>query len=205
MEIHTIESICLNYGPAIFYRQGRFFGVADHTVFKGERWGSVVANRVSGRIKNQWEFKVKTTKLPKTRENAGDQVEIGSNFASHWRREWREFSGPITERSRAKPMRSRITFHTWVKIALSLLCSTPIAVCLLVFFLDLANPKTNTKTAGFTKEERQDFTELLEEGFVDSFRHFYPNKTKQYSFWSYMRNARAKNVGWYVENYAKVK
>lgn len=88
---------------------------------------------------------------------------------------------------------------------IALLRSTPIAVCLFVFFLDLANPKTNTKTAGFTKEERQDFTELLEEGFVDSFRHFYPNKTKQYSFWSYMRNARAKNVGWYVENYAKVK
>ena len=88
---------------------------------------------------------------------------------------------------------------------ITLLRSTPNAVCLFVFFLDLANPKTNTKTAGFTKEERQDFTELLEEGFVDSFRHFYPNKTKRYSFWSYMRNARAKNVGWYVENYAKVK
>lgn len=65
--------------------------------------------------------------------------------------------------------------------------------------IDLANPKTNTKTAGFTKEERQDFTELLEQGFVDSFRHFYPNKTKQYSFWSYMRNARAKNVGWRLD------
>ena len=65
-----------------------------------------------------------------------------------------------------------------------------------VICLDLANPKTNKKTAGFTKEERQGFTELLEEGFVDSFRHFYPNKAKQYSFWSYMGNARAKNVGW---------
>ncbi|PFX28786.1 DNA-(apurinic or apyrimidinic site) lyase [Stylophora pistillata] len=65
--------------------------------------------------------------------------------------------------------------------------------------IDLANPKTNKKTAGFTKEERQDFTELLEEGFVDSFRHFYPNKTKQYSFWSYMRNSRAKNVGWRLD------
>ncbi|KAK2550560.1 DNA-(apurinic or apyrimidinic site) endonuclease [Acropora cervicornis] len=61
--------------------------------------------------------------------------------------------------------------------------------------IDLANPKTNTKTAGFTKEERQGFTELLAEGFVDTYRHFYPNKEKQYSFWSYMRNARAKNVG----------
>ncbi|XP_020622304.1 DNA-(apurinic or apyrimidinic site) lyase-like, partial [Orbicella faveolata] len=65
--------------------------------------------------------------------------------------------------------------------------------------IDLANPKTNTKTAGFTKEERQGFTELLEEGFVDSFRHFYPKKERQYSFWSYMGNARAKNVGWRLD------
>ena len=64
------------------------------------------------------------------------------------------------------------------------------------FLKDLENPKTNTKNAGFTKEERQGFTELLEEGFIDSFRHFYPDKPKQYSFWSYMGNARAKNVGW---------
>ena len=66
----------------------------------------------------------------------------------------------------------------------------------LSFLKDLENPKTNTKNAGFTKEERQGFTELLEKGFIDSFRHFYPDKPKQYSFWSYMRNARAKNVGW---------
>ena len=66
----------------------------------------------------------------------------------------------------------------------------------LSFLKDLENPKTNTKNACFTKEERQGFTELLEEGFVDSFRHFYPDKPKQYSFWSYMGNARAKNVGW---------
>ena len=65
----------------------------------------------------------------------------------------------------------------------------------LSFLKDLETPKTNTKTAGFKKEERQGFTELLEEGFVDSFRHFYPDKPNQYSFWSYMRNARAKNVG----------
>ena len=66
----------------------------------------------------------------------------------------------------------------------------------LSFLKDLENPKTNTKNTGFTKEERHGFTELLEEGFVNSFRHFYPDKPKQYSFWSYMGNARAKNVGW---------
>ena len=61
---------------------------------------------------------------------------------------------------------------------------------------DLANPKGNTKTAGFTKEERDDFTALLKEGFVDSYRHLYPDKTKAYTYWSYRYNARAKNAGW---------
>jgi len=60
----------------------------------------------------------------------------------------------------------------------------------------LANPKTNTRTAGFTKEERSDFTELLKAGFCDSYRQLYPTKTGAYTFWSYMRNARQQNVGW---------
>ncbi|KAJ7378427.1 telomere maintenance via base-excision repair [Desmophyllum pertusum] len=75
--------------------------------------------------------------------------------------------------------------------------SKPLTIRNPLFYL--ANPKTNTKTAGFTKEERQGFTQFLEEGFVDSFRHFYPKKEKQYSFWSYMGNARAKNVGWRLD------
>lgn len=61
---------------------------------------------------------------------------------------------------------------------------------------DLANPKTNTGTAGFTKEEREDFSLLLKEGFVDSFRHLYPDTTRVYTYWSYRFNARAKNTGW---------
>lgn len=66
------------------------------------------------------------------------------------------------------------------------------------FFLssDLANPKSNKKTAGFTQEERDGFTELLNEGFIDSFRHLYPDVTDKYSYWTYMMNCRAKNVGW---------
>jgi len=62
--------------------------------------------------------------------------------------------------------------------------------------VDLANPKTNRNTAGFTKEEREEFTNLLNEGFIDTFRHLYPDKTGAYSYWSYMGNARSKNVGW---------
>lgn len=70
--------------------------------------------------------------------------------------------------------------------------------CAICCFKDLANPGSNKKTAGFTKEERDGFTKLLSEGFVDTFREFYPDKKNAYSFWTYMRNARAKNVGWWV-------
>jgi exodeoxyribonuclease III len=65
--------------------------------------------------------------------------------------------------------------------------------------IDLANPKTNKKNAGFTPEEREGFTQLLAEGFVDSFRHFQPTATGQYSFWTYMGDARARNIGWRLD------
>lgn len=65
--------------------------------------------------------------------------------------------------------------------------------------IDLANPKTNGKSAGFTKEERHEFGELLKCGFIDTFRHLYPSVTGAYSFWTYMSNARAKNVGWRLD------
>jgi AP endonuclease-1 len=65
--------------------------------------------------------------------------------------------------------------------------------------IDLENPKTNTKTAGFTKEERENFTQLLAKGFIDSFRHLYPDSKKSYTFWSYMRNARQKDIGWRLD------
>jgi AP endonuclease 1 len=65
--------------------------------------------------------------------------------------------------------------------------------------MDLARPKTNTKSAGFTKEERDDFTKLLEEGFVDAFRHLYPDKKDAYTYWTYLANARANNVGWRLD------
>ena len=65
--------------------------------------------------------------------------------------------------------------------------------------IDLKNPKTNHKNAGFTDEERGKFTELLSAGFIDSFRHFYPDKTGEYSWWSYIRNARATNAGWRID------
>jgi len=65
--------------------------------------------------------------------------------------------------------------------------------------IDLKNPKTNKKNAGFTQEERDGFTELLGAGFEDSFRHFYPDKTDAYTFWTYMMGCRAKNVGWRLD------
>ncbi|XP_051171367.1 exodeoxyribonuclease isoform X2 [Leptopilina boulardi] len=65
--------------------------------------------------------------------------------------------------------------------------------------IDLTNPKTNTKNAGFSPEEREGMTELLKLGFVDTFRAMYPEKTGAYSFWSYFRNARDKNIGWRLD------
>jgi len=65
--------------------------------------------------------------------------------------------------------------------------------------IDLKNPKTNVKNAGFTPEERGKFTELLGSGFVDTFRHFYPDREGIYSWWSYRFNARANNAGWRID------
>jgi len=65
--------------------------------------------------------------------------------------------------------------------------------------IDLKNPKTNRKNAGFTDEERGKFTTLLESGFTDSFRYFYPEQENIYSWWSYRFSARAKNAGWRID------
>lgn len=65
--------------------------------------------------------------------------------------------------------------------------------------IDLKNPKTNRKNAGFTDEERGKFTTLLENGFTDSFRYFYPDMENIYSWWSYRFSARAKNAGWRID------
>ena len=65
--------------------------------------------------------------------------------------------------------------------------------------IDLKNPKTNRKNAGFTDEERARFSELLKEGFVDTFRYFYPEETGIYSWWSYRFHAREKNAGWRID------
>ena len=65
--------------------------------------------------------------------------------------------------------------------------------------IDLKNPKSNRGNAGFTDEEREKMTELLNAGFVDSFRYLYPDKTDSYSWWSYMGKAREKNVGWRID------
>ena len=65
--------------------------------------------------------------------------------------------------------------------------------------IDLKNPKTNRKNAGFTDEERNKFTELLNEGFIDTFRYFYPEEANIYSWWSYRFKAREKNAGWRID------
>ena len=65
--------------------------------------------------------------------------------------------------------------------------------------IDLKNPKSNRRNAGFTDEERAKMTTLLNAGFTDTFRHFYPDKEGAYSWWSYMGKARANNTGWRID------
>ena len=65
--------------------------------------------------------------------------------------------------------------------------------------IDLKNPDSNRGNAGFTDEERSKFSELLKAGFIDTYRYFYPEKTDAYTWWSYMFNARAKNIGWRID------
>ena len=65
--------------------------------------------------------------------------------------------------------------------------------------IDLKNPKSNTKNAGFTPEEREKLTTLLDAGFVDTFRHRYPDKLGAYTWWSYMNQSRSRNAGWRID------
>ncbi|RYM06060.1 exodeoxyribonuclease III [Sporolactobacillus sp. THM7-7] len=65
--------------------------------------------------------------------------------------------------------------------------------------IDLKNPRANMKNAGFTVQEREDFSKLLSSGFVDSFRYLYPNLEGAYSWWTYRNNARERNIGWRLD------
>ena len=65
--------------------------------------------------------------------------------------------------------------------------------------IDLKNPKTNRKNPGFTDAERNAFTRLLDSGFVDTFRHFFPDTADAYTWWSYRFRAREKNAGWRID------
>ncbi|MGD6994728.1 exodeoxyribonuclease III [Sutcliffiella horikoshii] len=65
--------------------------------------------------------------------------------------------------------------------------------------IDLKNPKSNRNNSGFTEEERGKMTRLLGEGFTDSFRHFYPETTDKYTWWSYMNKVRERNIGWRID------
>ncbi|WP_028778918.1 exodeoxyribonuclease III [Shimazuella kribbensis] len=65
--------------------------------------------------------------------------------------------------------------------------------------IDLKNPKTNRKSAGFSDQEREKFSALLEEGFVDTYRYLYPDQEDAYSWWSYLGKAREKNSGWRLD------
>lgn len=71
--------------------------------------------------------------------------------------------------------------------------------------IDLKNPKTNRKNAGFTDEEREKFSAIVREGFIDTYRHFYPSEEGVYSWWSYRFRAREKNAGWRIDYFCTSK
>lgn len=71
--------------------------------------------------------------------------------------------------------------------------------------IDLKNPKTNRKNAGFTDEEREKFTAIVEEGFIDTYRYFYPLEESVYTWWSYRFRAREKNAGWRIDYFCASK
>ena len=85
--------------------------------YKTEKKSQRAIKRKENTLKSPWELRVKINKPSKARENAGDQVVIGVSFAFDWLREWREFSGPITEQSKVNEMQSRITLDTQLKIS----------------------------------------------------------------------------------------
>lgn len=91
-------------------------------------------------------------------------------------------------------------FHAYLK---SLEQRKPVVVCgdfnVANEEIDLKNPKTNRKNAGFSDQERGKIKELLADGFIDTFRYFYPDKTGAYSWWSYRFNARKNNAGWRID------
>lgn len=93
--------------------------------------------------------------------------------------------------------------HDFRNYLLQLSAQKPVVVCgdLNVAHqnIDLKNPSANHKSAGFTDEERAAFTQLLEAGFVDTFRHFYPEVRDVYSWWSYRFQARMRNAGWRID------
>ncbi len=98
----------------------------------------------------------------------------------------------------------RMEFEDYFREYLSKLSnSKPVIVCgdLNVAHqeIDLKNPKPNVGNPGFSNEEREKFTKLIEAGFTDSFRHLYPDLIDQYTWWSYRFSARTKNVGWRID------
>lgn len=90
-----------------------------------------------------------------------------------------------------------------VPISCSLTVKKPVILCgdlnVAHTEIDLKNPKTNRKNAGFSDEEREKMTELLNAGFTDTFRYFYPDAEGIYSWWSYRFKAREKNAGWRID------
>ena len=106
-------------------------------------------------------------------------------YRMRWEDDFREYLKELSQRTNAKGDRMGVIVCGDLNVAHK--------------EIDLKNPKTNRMNPGFTDEERGQFTNLLDAGFIDTFRHFYPDQTDIYSWWSYRFQARQKNVGWRID------
>ena len=107
------------------------------------------------------------------------------DYRMRWEDDFREYLKGLSERTNSKGEKMGVVVCGDLNVAHK--------------EIDLKNPKTNRRNPGFTDEERGQFTNLLNEGFIDTFRHFYPDMTDIYSWWSYRFQARQKNVGWRID------
>ena len=107
------------------------------------------------------------------------------DYRMQWEDDFREYLKGLSERTNSKGEKMGVVVCGDLNVAHK--------------EIDLKNPKSNRRNAGFTDEERGKFTELLDAGFIDTFRHFYPDQTDIYSWWSYRFQARQKNAGWRID------
>ena len=169
-------------------------GYSGTAIFSKTEALSVISN-IPKEIADKYELK----------DNYGDTNSEGRVIAAEFEKFW--VVTVYTPNSKGDLTRLSMRYDQWDKAFLEYMKqlekTKPVIFCgdLNVAHqeIDLANPKPNVGKHGFTKEEREGFDNMLANGFIDTFRHFYPDKTEAYTWWTHWANARARNVGWRID------